>query len=146
MPRAGASIDTACRTMRHTTSMQVYMDVKVGDADPQRLMFGLYGREVPRTVENFRALCTGENGKGLESGNNLAFKGSSFHRIINGFMAQGGDFTNGDGTGGESVYGRTFDVRSCPLLVAARRAVASNICYTAALAHACHDATFSSND
>ena len=85
------------------------MDVKVGDDEPERLEFGLYGNEVPRTVENFRALCTGEKGDG-EAGKPLAFKGSAFHRIITGFMAQGGDFTLGDGTGGESIYGRTFEV------------------------------------
>ena len=63
---------------------------------------------MPKTAENFRALCTGEKGVG-NAGKALHFKNSVFHRIIPGFMAQGGDFTSGDGRGGESIYGSRFN-------------------------------------
>lgn len=73
-----------------------------------RIVFELFADVVPRTAENFRCLCTGERGRG-RSGKSLHFQGSHFHRIIPGFMCQGGDFTRGDGTGGESIYGSTFN-------------------------------------
>ncbi|KAM4087452.1 hypothetical protein ACJW30_10G178500 [Castanea mollissima] len=86
----------------------VFLDVSV-DGDPvERIVIELFADVVPKTAENFRALCTGEKGIGKSTGKPLHFKGSYFHRIIKGFMAQGGDFSKGDGTGGESIYGGKF--------------------------------------
>mmetsp|Transcript_128720 Transcript_128720/g.223245 ORF Transcript_128720/g.223245 Transcript_128720/m.223245 type:complete len:301 (+) Transcript_128720:48-950(+) len=86
---------------------QVFFDIELGGAPAGRIVFELYAHVVPKTAENFRALCTGEKGRG-RSGKRLTFLGSSFHRVIPGFMCQGGDFTRGDGTGGESIYGEKF--------------------------------------
>ena len=67
----------------------------------------LFADTTPKTAENFRALCTGEKGVG-KMGKPLHFKGCAFHRVIPNFMLQGGDFTAGNGTGGESIYGAKF--------------------------------------
>jgi len=87
---------------------RVFFEVAIGNAPAGRVEFELFADVVPKTAENFRALCTGEKGKGRKSGKPLHFKGSKFHRIIPGFMCQGGDFTKGNGTGGESIYGEKF--------------------------------------
>lgn len=86
---------------------RVFFQIKIGAQAPQKIVMELYADVVPKTAENFRALCTGEKGMG-RSGKLLTFKGSKFHRIIPGFMCQGGDFTKGNGTGGESIYGAKF--------------------------------------
>jgi len=84
----------------------VYFDVGIGNKKG-RVVFELFDDVTPKCAENFRALCTGEKGQG-RCRKPLHFKGSIFHRIIPGFMCQGGDFTRGDGTGGESIYGAKF--------------------------------------
>jgi len=86
---------------------QVFFDLNIGGAAAGRVTMELYADVVPKTAENFRALCTGEKGTG-KSGKPLHFKGSKFHRVIKDFMCQGGDFTKGNGTGGESIYGEKF--------------------------------------
>ncbi|MGF1520573.1 MAG: peptidylprolyl isomerase [Nodosilinea sp.] len=93
--------------MTETTNPKVFFDVTVGGTPAGRIVMELRADVAPKTAENFRALCTGEKGMGT-SGKPLHFKGSSFHRIIPEFMCQGGDFTRGNGTGGESIYGTKF--------------------------------------
>jgi peptidylprolyl isomerase len=86
---------------------RVFFDITIGGKPAGRITFELFADVVPKTAENFRALCTGEKGMG-KAGKPLHYKGSRFHRIIKQFMCQGGDFTRGNGTGGESIYGEKF--------------------------------------
>ncbi|XP_076928526.1 peptidyl-prolyl cis-trans isomerase CYP63-like isoform X2 [Bidens hawaiensis] len=86
----------------------VFLDVSIDGSPVERLVIELFADVVPRTAENFRALCTGEKGIGSTTGKPLHYKGVVFHRIIKGFMAQGGDFSKQNGTGGESIYGGKF--------------------------------------
>ncbi|QRV77623.1 peptidyl-prolyl cis-trans isomerase, cyclophilin-type protein [Ceratobasidium sp. AG-Ba] len=84
---------------------KTFFDITIGGAPAGRIVMELFA-DVPKTAENFRALCTGEKSTASKS---LRYEGSSFHRVIPGFMLQGGDFTLGNGRGGESIYGAKFE-------------------------------------
>jgi cyclophilin family peptidyl-prolyl cis-trans isomerase len=86
-----------------------WMDIKIGEEEPKRVLFEMFDAAAPKTVENFLTLCAGSGGMCKSDPKKpLWYKGSGFHRIIPDFMCQGGDFTNGNGTGGESIYGEKF--------------------------------------
>ncbi|CAE6449864.1 hypothetical protein ACGC1H_005573 [Rhizoctonia solani] len=85
-----------------------FFDITIGGQPAGRVVFELFDKDVPKTAENFRALCTGEKGTG-PSGKKMTYEGSIFHRVIKDFMLQGGDFTLGNGRGGESIYGSKFN-------------------------------------
>lgn len=89
---------------------RTFFDITLGGLPAGRVVFELYTDIVPKTVDNFRSLCTGEiPTPGKTTGKKLHYKGAIFHRVVKDFMIQGGDFSAGNGTGGESVYGGTFE-------------------------------------
>ena len=91
-----------------SSNPKVFLQVAIGGVlEPRMMIIELFEDVLPKTVENFRCLCTGERGMG-EGGKLLCYRGSPFHRIVEGFMCQGGDLTKHNGTGGESVYGPVF--------------------------------------
>lgn len=89
---------------------RTFFDVTLGGLPAGRIVFELYADVAPKTAENFRALCTGEiQSLGKITGKHLHYKGVIFHRVVKDFMIQSGDFSAGNGTGGESIYGGTFE-------------------------------------
>ncbi len=102
-------------SMPRTSFLSTYFDIAINHKPAGKIVFDLFDKAVPKTAENFRQLCTGEAGESTSAkhgmynaGYPLSYKSSHFHRVIPGFMLQGGDFTNGDGTGGLSIYGAKF--------------------------------------
>ena len=92
-------------TLYEDTSLNAYFDIEVGGIYQGRILFQLFDDVVPKTCKNFRFLCS----NGLLVKGTPSYEGSSFHRVIKNFMLQAGDFTNGDGTGGMSIYGKKFE-------------------------------------
>ncbi|KFB35828.1 hypothetical protein ZHAS_00002757 [Anopheles sinensis] len=104
------------RAVHDPNNPLVFFDVKVGEESVGRIVIELRADVVPKTAENFRALCTGERGIAPGTGTRLHYKGSKFHRVKSLFMSQGGDIVNFNGTNGESIYGETFEDENFTLL------------------------------
>ncbi|XP_066342867.1 peptidyl-prolyl cis-trans isomerase-like [Miscanthus floridulus] len=90
---------------KNNQNPRVFLDLSIDGEKVGRVVIELFADKVPKTAENFRLLCTGERGAGRWSGKRLHYKGAPFHRVVPGFMCQGGDITAGNGTGGESALG-----------------------------------------
>ncbi|XP_075070202.1 NK-tumor recognition protein isoform X4 [Mixophyes fleayi] len=87
---------------------QCYFDIEINREPAGRIIFQLFSDVCPKTCMNFLCLCTGEKGIGKVTGKKLSYKGSTFHRVVKNFMIQGGDFSEGNGKGGESIFGGYF--------------------------------------
>ena len=101
------------RVAGNPKNVRVFMEFEAASKDGTkkdvgRVEFELFSAALPRTCENFRSFCTGERGNGVQSGKPMHYKGVRLHRVIKGFMTQGGDTVRGDGTGTESIFGPMF--------------------------------------
>ncbi|KAB7502357.1 Peptidyl-prolyl cis-trans isomerase B [Armadillidium nasatum] len=97
---SSSNIETEAKEKGPMVTDKVWFDITIGGEAAGRIVIGLFGGTVPKTVNNFKQLALNPQGEG--------YKGSKFHRVIDNFMLQGGDFTRGDGTGGRSIYGEKF--------------------------------------
>ena len=91
---------------------RTFMDIEMDGTPLGRIVFGLFGEELPKATENFVALSNCDRGAAKLTGKDLCYRGTKIHRVIPNFAFQGGDFTHGDGTGGESIFGQKFEDES----------------------------------
>lgn len=110
-PRTAAAAGVTLKAERELANPRVFLELSIDGEAAGRVELELFVDRVPKTAENFRCLCTGEKGRGL-NGKRLNLLGSTFHKIVPGFLCIGGDFIMGNGTGGESIYGHEFDDES----------------------------------